>query len=381
MAALRPVVRLDFQRTRTRPHIYGMRIERTGPVEPLTPRVEAFLREALRGESMDDVQDTKELRIDYSCLGGLLAIELKALEDDGGDRMENLASELRERDDWPMFLGSAPIQSFIQHTNDPEGLNRRTLERIGRGVVNHLKKANRQLEAHCQKFPRRDTVRALVLVNEDHETYDPHTVSHILWHAVRQMKDGKLRYEHVDLIFYFTERHAQAIDNQLAFPTVCIECQPIGDAPWKADVAEFFGRKWAAWNDVPLHMAGGDIAGFEAMEHVPEQMTRSDAWLLNYRRQPYLRGLTKEALRDRFDEVTLVSMLWGLKGSPVDVPMADRMAGMQQFGDLIYEMGQRAIPITDFNHDHERALAAAARLGLPPHVIEWLDAFDAQRKG
>jgi hypothetical protein len=35
-------------------------------------------------------------------------------------------------------------------------------------------------------------------------------------------------------------------------------------------------------------------------------------------------------------------------------------------------------PHHGFNHDDERALAAAARLGLPLHVIEYLNAFEAE---
>ena len=96
-----------------------MRIERTGKVDPLTPRIEAFLRGALAGVSLDEVQDASDLRIDFSCLRGLLAVELKTLEDDGADRMENLTRELRERDDWPLFLGSAPIQSDVTPVSHP----------------------------------------------------------------------------------------------------------------------------------------------------------------------------------------------------------------------------------------------------------------------
>jgi hypothetical protein len=177
-----------------------MRIERTGRVPPLTPRIQRFLKEALCGVVLDDVQSPNELRADYSCLRGLLAIELKSLEEDASERLGNLTGELRQRDDWPVFLGSAPIQSFIKHTSDPEGLNRRVVERIGRSAINHLKNLNHQLEAHCTKFPRKNCVRALVLVNEDHEVYDPSTVSFVLWQALNRAKDGKPLYENIDFI-------------------------------------------------------------------------------------------------------------------------------------------------------------------------------------
>jgi hypothetical protein len=78
-----------------------MRIERTGTVEPLTPQVIAFLTESLGGISLDDTHSHEATRIDYTCLRGLLAVELKTLEEPGTERLDNLTEQLRERDDWP----------------------------------------------------------------------------------------------------------------------------------------------------------------------------------------------------------------------------------------------------------------------------------------
>lgn len=165
-----------------------MRIERTGDVAPLTPRVEKFVVEALSGISLDDPESANDMRPDDICLDGRLVIELKTLAEDGSERIDNLADELQQRDDWPMFLGSAPMKAFIQNTTDPEGIRRQVIERLGRGIINHLKKANRQLEAYMKTATAKNLVRMLVLVNEDHESYDPHMVSYVLWHAVRRMK-------------------------------------------------------------------------------------------------------------------------------------------------------------------------------------------------
>jgi hypothetical protein len=44
-----------------------MRVERTGPIEPLTPRIVAFLKERLGGVSLDEEGDVEE-RPDFACL-------------------------------------------------------------------------------------------------------------------------------------------------------------------------------------------------------------------------------------------------------------------------------------------------------------------------
>lgn len=55
-------------------------IERRGEVAPLTPRVVKFLVEALGGQSLDSKETSEELRPDYICLGGQLAVEIKTLK-------------------------------------------------------------------------------------------------------------------------------------------------------------------------------------------------------------------------------------------------------------------------------------------------------------
>lgn len=356
------------------------RIERTGRVEPLTPRIKAFLCEALEGRSLDDLQDPKERRVDYLCLDGLLAVEVKSLEDDGGERMGNLLAELQERDDWPLFLGSAPVEAFLQHTNDPEGLRRKTLERIGRSAVNHLKWANKQFEAHCIRFPRSRTVRVVIYANEDHEAYDPDTMGFVLLRALGQKIEGRPRYEHIDFALYFTERHGLAVDGLTAFPILVVEGLGVRDDKWKIDVAQDIVKRWAEWSGRPLREADA-LASFTTIENVPEAMSRGELWALEYRRRPYLKALSREQLRDRFDEVALMGLLAGAKGAPLLLPEGALIDAGRLFGDLLAEMGNRAIPITEFRHDPERQVAACRRLKLPDKVISWLETITSNAGG
>jgi len=278
-----------------------MRIERTGPVEPLTPRVERFIRDALRGQSLDDPNKSEQLRPDYSCLSGLVAIELKTLEDDGEGRLENLLDQLRQRPDWPLFLGSAPLQSFIKNTGDPDGLGKKVLERIGRGITRPLQKANRQLEAYERDHPRKNLVRIMVLVNEDHAAYDPQTVSYVLWEAVRWVQaDGSPRFAHVDAIIYFTERHATVVQNLLTFPVTTVEGAGVYDAPWKSEVVRFIQRRWIKYCGYPeLSADDPHVTDFTTIDHIPDRAPRHERWRTDYRRRPYLKDLTIDELDTR----------------------------------------------------------------------------------
>ena len=360
-----------------------MRIERTGPVVPLTPRIERFIRQALRGQSLDDPDKSEQQRPDYSCLGGLVAIELKTLEDDGEERLENLLEQLRQRPDWPLFLGSAPLQSFIKNTDDPDGLGKKVLERIGRGIPRPLQKANRHLEAHERDHPRKNLVKILVLVNEDHGPYDPHTVSYILWDAVRWVQsDGSPRFAHVDAIIYFTERHATVVQNLLTFPITAVEGAGMDDAPWKSEVVDFIQRRWIQHCGYPeLSVEDPQVSDFTTIDHIPDQAPRHERWRTDYRRRPYLKGLTTDELRDRFDEIMLINTLSFLKNPPISVPKDQTTLSMERFTHMMLEMADRATPITQFDHDPRRMIAAARRLGLPESVETWVLQMEAEKAG
>lgn len=356
-----------------------MRIERTGLVEPLTPRVERFLVECLGGASLDDIQSAQILRADFTCLRGLLAIELKSLEDSPSERMDNLFDELRQRPDWPIFLGGAPIDSYIKNMDDPDTTRRDVIGRVGRGVINPLKKANRQLEAHALHNPRSRVVRVLFLINEDQEIYDLRTVSYVLWHAVRREQGGVSLYEHVDAIIYFTERHASMSGDKIIFPLLLVEGAGIYDDPWKVDVAQLVMDRWTAYTYGETS-AFTDPTEFTTIDHIPDSAPNYERWRTEYLRSPYLRPLSRDDLRDRFDEVALLSTLPMLVGTPLTLPPEGIQLAMQCFGDMMIELADRAIPITQFPNSADRAVAAAKRLNLEPHVIAWVEHFERENE-
>lgn len=348
-----------------------MRIERTGGAKPLTPRVVAFLQEKLGGISLDELEGDVRRRVDYVCLNGELAVEIKTLEEDGSGRMDNLYEELRAREDWPVFLGSAPLEAFVTNTTDPEQVRRRILDRIGRAILNHLKKAEKQLAAHTKDHPHEKLVRLLILVNEDHEIYEPETVAYVLWHAVRRRDAGKLQFPHVDGVIYLTERHASVVANRLAFPIVSIEGQAIAEALWKRPVLNRVVEEWASHANVPLFEAES-ARNFATIDAVPDEMPLHEAWRLAYRRNPYMRTWSEEKIRDRFDEVTLVTLLAGLKAPPIQLPQEALMTSMEMFTHLTLELGERRLPAERVQPTLGRYLAAANRLNLPPAASTWL---------
>ena len=357
-----------------------MRIERTGQIEPLTPRIERYLKEALGARSLDDARSSQQLRPDYVCLRDILVIEVKTLEGDGTERVENLNDQLREREDYPAFYGMVPVESLLKNLSDPEAVRRKLSDRIGRAIVSHLSKADKQLAAHAERFPRKNLVRLVVLVNEDHELYEPNLVGFIVHRALAKLNDGgEPAYGNIDAVVYMTERHVTQIDGKVAFPLLAIHGRGIDIDPWKEGFVRRFTDGWATWNGNPLYDKGHRPDDFEAVDHIPEQMRRQDLWNLEYRRNPYMKGTTDERLREHFDESIVMSMLSMMTNSPIKPIQQQITDNMRWFSHLQLEINARGIPVTQFAYSLDRTLAAARRLKMPQKVLDWFAELDRQR--
>ncbi len=136
---------------------------------------------------------------------------------------------------------------------EPEDVKRSLIDRLGRAIKNHMRKANKQLEAHEAAFPRKNMIKVMVLANEDHEIYDPEMVAYVVQHLLLRREHDVPLYPNIDTVIYVSERHADVVDNQVAFPILCVEGPSIEKTPWKCNVIDFFVLRWAAWNGVPLY--------------------------------------------------------------------------------------------------------------------------------
>lgn len=347
-----------------------MHIERTGAVEPLTPEIQRFIQGALGGVSLDTPETSSQLRPDWSCLRGLIALELKSLEGDPEERIENLSEKFRQREDWPVFYGKMPLDKILTLTSDPERLNLEALDRMGRPIRTHLKKADEQLLAHEKRVMRKNLVRVVWLVNEDHAIYDPESTAFIMAKTLRREGPQNGPLAGIDAVLFKTQRHAQPIKDRIAFPIVIMFGPGSDDAEWKRLVVQEIARRWAQWQGLPYFHQEPKLGRFSTIEAIPQKMKRHELWRLEYRRNPYLRGLAVPRLCDRFDEVIVLQLLASHRNSPSKP--ANGVQLMERFTHILEESSHRGIAIDVFAAKQGRHIAAARRLNLPPHVIAWL---------
>lgn len=350
-----------------------MRIERNGPTPPLTPKLVEFLTAELSAVSLDLDGDV-EKRPDYECLRGLLLVEMKSLEGDPTERLENAVAADKESEAWPKFYGSWPMESVLKNLPNAEEVRRKTFERLSRAIVTHVKKANDQLREFSVRHPRRNRVRMLILVNEDYEAYSPDAVGYAVAKELsRRNESGAIRNADIDVVVYFSERHATEIDGLVALPVLIIPGFGGDLAPWKVDVAEFLSARWTVWNGATaVSPDKAQLKDFGAVEDIPRTMKRHELWSLEYRRRRYMRKWTDDELRDLWDAVMLISMLAFHKEPPMRPPQESVTQTMERFTHLQEEIAMRGIPLPFFSPEPERMNSAIDRLPYGPMMAEWL---------
>ena len=351
-----------------------IRAERSGPVEPLTPRMVKFIEERLGGISLDKDGDV-EKRPDFACLKGLLAIELKSLETDPKERLENALEAEKVSAEWPMFFGTWPSDSILKHLSNSDTLRKKLLDRLGRALVTHVKKANDQLGHHAARVQRQNLVRLLILLNEDHSEYAPDVVCYSVQRELkRKNKDGSYRNDQIDAVIYLTDRHVASGSKDALLPAIAIFGFGLNEQPWKEDVINLVLARWAAWNGVPiLRDEKVSVESFVSAEHVPDKMARHELWALQYRRKPYMRLWNNEDLRNLWDHIILLSLLWGHRDTPMKVPEDGFLQAMERFTHVREEAAVRGLSLEYFEKEPVfRRRQVVEKMPYGPVVAKWL---------
>jgi hypothetical protein len=142
---------------------------------------------------------------------------------------------------------------------------------------------------------------------------------------------------------------------------------------WKRELLDKIVDSWAMHRTGTPSEFAENMKTFTSVEDVPETMSRSDAWLLEYARQPYLQYLTLAELRVEFHRVVALNSLTFISGSWPKPPRRVTEQGLRRFQHLIAETNRRG---TDMREMDAKKLTADERKvvfeGLPIELVETL---------
>lgn len=269
-----------------------MRFERHGGPPDLQAAFKSLVTGHLRGRALDDehAKEAAEGQFpDFSCFRDLMLIEMKHLETDQRDRLNEVIETNIDPAEKPIFFGSRASKLVTDAVSNGLAIDAAIAGKLGRTIETLLRKAKRQFASYRARHPRKNSVNLCVILNSRLREYSPDVVIHAIHGKMKTSQTNAPRFPEIDAVIYISEKHYQMLpDGRAAFALVIYEGLGAIHHPWKM---QFVDRVVEAWS---LGRTGGPVAAdcgahaFEPVHDIPTSLKRYEVWQLEYQRNPYL---------------------------------------------------------------------------------------------
>jgi hypothetical protein len=347
-----------------------MRVERRGGPPDLQTVFEQFVVRKLKGRLLDDRKD-EEAKLgkfpDFACFRDLVLIEMKHLETEQNERVNDTYKNKVLPDEEPIFYGTRPVD-FDRLTNGEE-IKSAILNKLTQTIETHLRKANRQFGEYRARNPRKNSLSICALLNSQIDEFSPGVVMHSVHRKMKPTDDG-IRFPHIDAVIYISEKHFQRLpDGRIAFGIVTVIGVPAIEQSWKAGLVDIVAGNWSEFRTGAAPVSSHPNQ-FDSVEDIPDTMRRHEAWKLAYKRKPYLSVLSDEQLKRHFHRCVALNSLALLKGSWPKPNQRETSGRIRKFDDAISEINRRGLDMRRFD---PRTLSREDRLkvyaGLPQELV------------
>jgi hypothetical protein len=350
----------------------SIHVERAGGPPDLPYVFARFVVHQLGGRSLDDQKD-EEAKLgkfpDFACYRDLVLIEMKHLEAEQNDTINETYKSRVRPEEIPMYYGNRRID--LRTFSNGDEIASAILGKLGRTIETHLRKANDQFEDYRTRNPRKNSVSICLLLNSKIDEFSPDVVLYAVQQKLRST--GKSSgFSGIDAVVYISEKHAQRLpDGRIAFAMIQILCKAAIEQRWKMAVIERILQRWSEFRSGDVAVAGRPD-GFESIYDIPSRMAEHESWKLAYRRDPYLRGLTNQQLKIHYHRCVGFSALL-MNGSWPKPSQEQHLGYIRKFGDAIEEINHRGIDLRQFApRDLSAQERAEAYAGLPQELIDLL---------
>lgn len=354
-----------------------MRIERRGGAPNLEEAFEHLIVKRLNGRSLDDDmarESSKGKYPDFACFREIVLIEMKHLETDQNDRLNSALEEMANPDEKPLFYGTRDADLIIKSLSNASEIERKFSDKLGQTIGRVLQSANKQLGDYRKRNPRKNEVNICVILNSTIQVYSPEIVVHAIHRKMAIADRRQPLFPSIDAILYISEKHAtRLVTGQLAFPIAIYEGAGAIENPWKTQFVDRIVSAWSSHRTGGAPFEGSLESQFEPLHDIPERMSRSDLWYLEYERSPYLKDVSDEDLKVIFARNIGISSINLVKGEWPKLPDASLRENMRRFAHIIAETNRRGIDLRGFSpaamspNQIEKAYK-----GLPPELIDIL---------
>jgi hypothetical protein len=354
-----------------------MRFERHGGSPDLQNLFKDFVIHYLSGRSLDDnhVEEASRGKFpDFACFRDLVLIEMKHLEADQHDRLNDVIDTMINPDEKPLFFGTRQAQLVLKGISNSKEINATLASKLSRTIETLLRRANDQFYEYRRRNVRKNSVSICVVLNSKLIEYSPDIVLHAIVRKARIAQSNESRFPEIDAVVYISEKHYRNLPNgRPALPIITYQNASMRDHPWKVPIVE---RIVKAWSEMRVEGPIVDVASaddFEIIEDVPESMKRYELWQLEYHRNPYLKTLGIEQLRVRHHRVLALASMKFIKGDWPKPSNEDTREILRSFQHMIEETNRRGIDMRELDHDLlSKEDKEKVYFGLPAELVSLL---------
>lgn len=328
------------------------RFERHGGPPNLPMHFSVFVKTVLKGRSLDENFDTESAAgemPDFGVYRDLVLIEMKSLEVEQQDRIRAVIDEKVTKEEMPVFYGERKINISSSNFRNKNEIINSISSKLNRSIEGILRKANSQLRSYRARNPRKNSVNICVILNSSISEYSPEVVLYAIHNKMHSGHESQ-RFESIDCVLYISEKHFNKLpDGGFCHPILVYEGMGLICAEWKADVVNGIVKKWSLYRTGAPNGETEDFRSFLDVEDIPNELSRSDLWSLEYDRNPYLKDFSIKDLRVHFNRVFALLSLGFVKGDwprPSPELMQDRL---RQFQHAIREINRREADVRDMS--------------------------------
>ena len=314
--------------------------------QDLETRFDRFARQLPSAECIDEVVDAAAPgpRADYLWRERTVVVELKTLVGDPQGKIDLVISELSKRPDFPLFVGSAPVDKVLRHIHDGPTVMRQLREKVLRSVEKDFRSAKQQIANTRELFGCPDAIGVLVVLNQAVETLHPND---LISELSRLMERRQNDIHAVDAVWLLSEAHTVSG----AHPCVFITGSRMERLDWADLYLDGLNREWARFNDAPLlvcEVEGKVELVVDVKTPLPRQPQSNDErWRSGYRANRYLEPLDDAAVFAHGETVFAELLPYFLKGGPRR-PFSELEPLFAQWAHFLEEASQRGLDMRGF---------------------------------
>jgi len=341
------------------------RFERIGGAPDIEADFKTFVLQALRGKSLDD-EGSKLSSAgkfpDFICYEDKLRIELKTLVSDQSDRLNNVFQEKVLPNELPHFYGHRRSDTIFPKLSNAEEIKKALLNKLGRTIETIIKNANQQFKSYNQRHPSQEALNLLVILNSTLDEFDPSSSAWLIRKRMMEVKNDKPRFQYIDAALYISEKHVQKNSGYPNFVTVIVEGYGVSNSYLKSNMLMKVNDAWSIFRTgAPSYSIPPHSLKTVELKDVPDQMTRSEAWVLEYERNPYLATASTEQLRKILARCAVIADWHMMKGDWIKPSQLEAAESRRRFMHVMTEANRRGLDMNE----------------IGSQTIPWQDIVDA----